>query len=242
LLDTLGPAYGHLHPLISRGRLAERDALTGLGSKPKVGRGGTNVKARVAGSADISAVASTLVEAFFLDPVWGWAFSDPLQRKAQHFAWFHLLIGSAIEHQWVWMTPAYEAVSVWVPPGYPELSEADEARLRVMLEDLVRERFELLMEVFDCFEAAHPRTRAHYYLSLLGTHTDHRGSGIGMGLLAANLARIDAVNMPAYLESTNPGNIQRYESVGFEVFETFDLPDDGPTVTTMWREPSAQVT
>jgi hypothetical protein len=63
-----------------------------------------------------------------------------------------------------------------------------------------------------------------------------------MGLLAANLARIDAVNMPAYLESTNPGNIQRYESVGFEVFETFGLPDDGPTVTTMWREPSAQVT
>jgi GNAT superfamily N-acetyltransferase len=136
------------------------------------------------------------------------------------------------------MTPGYEAVSVWVPPGCPELNEADEGKLGPMLVDLVGERAELLMEVFECFEAAHPRTRDHYYLSLLGTHTDHRGSGLGMTLLAANLARIDAIGMPAYLESTNPGNLQRYASVGFEVFGTFDLPDDGPTVTTMWREPS----
>ena len=194
---------------------------------------------RVAGPADISGVAGTLVEAFYLDPVWSWAYSDPRHRKAQYFAWFQLLIGSAVEYQWVWMTPGYEAVSVWVPPGCPELNEADESQLGPMLVDLVGERAELLMEVFECFEAAHPRTRDHYYLSLLGTHTDHRGSGLGMTLLAANLARIDAVGMPAYLESTNPRNLQRYASVGFEVCGTFDLPDDGPTVTTMWREPSA---
>ncbi len=196
------------------------------------------MKARIAGPADISGVASTLAEAFYLDPVWSWAFSDPLNRKAQHFAWFHLLVGSAIEHQWTWMTSSYEAVSVWVPPGYPELSAADEARLGSMLKHMVGERFALIMDVFECFEAAHPRTRDHYYLSLLGTHTDHRGSGIGMGLLAANLARIDAVKMPAYLESSNPGNLLRYESVGFKACGSFDLPDDGPTVTTMWREPS----
>ena len=197
------------------------------------------MNARVAEPADTSGVARTLVEAFFLDPVWSWAFSDPTRRKAQHDAWFRLLIGSAIEHQWVWMTPAYEAVSVWVPPGCPELSEADEARLGPMLEDLVGGRAELLMEVFDRFEAAHPRREDHFYLSLLGTHTNHRGSGIGMGLLAANLARVDAAGMPAYLESTNPGNLRRYQSVGFEVSGAFDLPDGGPTVTTMWREPPA---
>jgi GNAT superfamily N-acetyltransferase len=199
------------------------------------------VNDRVAGPADISGVAGTLAEAFFEDPVWSWAFSDPLHRKAQHLAWFQLLVGSAVEYQWVWMTPGYEAVSVWVPPGYPELNESDERRLGPMLEELLGKRANLLMEVFDCFEAAHPRTRDHYYLSLLGTHTHHRGSGLGMGLLAANLARVDAVDMPAYLESTNPGNLQRYSSVGFEVFGAFDLPAGGPTVTTMWREPSARV-
>jgi hypothetical protein len=95
----------------------------------------------------------------------------------------------------------------------------------------------LVMEVFDRFEAAHPQGRDHYYLSLLGTHTDSRGSGIGMGLLADNLVLVDAERMPAYLESTNPANLRRYESVGFAVCGAFDLPEGGPTVTTMWREP-----
>jgi ribosomal protein S18 acetylase RimI-like enzyme len=196
------------------------------------------VNGHVAGPADTLGITNTLVEAFFMDPVWGWAFSDPMQRKTQHGAWFQLLIGSAVKHEWVWTTPAYEAVSVWLPPGCPELSQADEEHLGGMLEEMMGKRAQLVQEVFGCFEAAHPHDRDHYYLSLLGTHTDHRGSGIGMELLAANLAAIDATRMPAYLESTNPGNLRRYESVGFEVYGTFDLPDDGPTVTTMWREPS----
>ena len=58
-----------------------------------------------------------------------------------------------------------------------------------------------------------------------------------MRLLADNLALLDTARMPAYLESTNPANLLRYESVGFAVCGTFDLPDGGPTVTTMWREP-----
>ncbi len=193
--------------------------------------------ARIASTDDADGIARTLAEAFFLDPVWGWAFADPTQRKTQHEAWFRLLIGSALPHGWVWTTPAYEAVSVWVPPGVRELSESDEAQLEPMLEAMLGARAELVMEVFDCFEAAHPRSRDHYYLSLLGTHTDHRGSGLGMRLLAENLALLDAARTPAYLESTNPANLVRYQSVGFSVCGAFDLPEGGPTVTTMWREP-----
>ncbi len=195
------------------------------------------MQVRVAVTEDASGIASTLAEAFFLDPVWGWAFADPTHRKVQHEAWFSLLIGSALPHQWVWTTPSYEAVSVWVPPGCPELSEFDEQRLGPMLEEFLGTRAALVMEIFDRFEVAHPRSQDHYYLSLLGTHTEHRGSGIGMSLLADNLVCLDALRMPAYLESTNPANLRRYESVGFGVCGTFDLPDGGPIVTTMWREP-----
>jgi GNAT superfamily N-acetyltransferase len=192
--------------------------------------------ARTATTEDTDGIARTLAEAFFLDPVWGWAFADPTHRKAQHEAWFRLLIGSALPHGWVWTTPGYEAVSVWVPPGFPELSESDEAQLEPMLQEMLGARAALVMEVFDRFEAAHPRSRDHFYLSLLGTHTEHRGSGIGMRLLADNLALLDAAGMPAYLESTNPSNLLRYEAAGFSVSGAFDLPD-GPRVTTMWREP-----
>ena len=196
------------------------------------------MQARVATAEDTNEIARTLAGAFFLDPVWGWAFDDPAHRMAQHEAWFRLLIHSALPYQWVWTTPRYEAGAVWVPPGCPELNEADEATLKAMLEESLGARAALVFEVFDRFEGAHPHTPDHYYLSLLGTQTEHRGAGIGMDLLRENLAHLDALGMPAYLESTNPANLRRYEGVGFTACGTFDLPDGGPTVTTMWREPS----
>jgi GNAT superfamily N-acetyltransferase len=80
---------------------------------------------------------------------------------------------------------------------------------------------------------AHPR-QPHYYLSLFGTHSDHRGKGLGMRLLAENLSRIDSEGMPAYLESSNPANLKRYESVGFAERDELVAPS-GAVVTTMWR-------
>lgn len=195
------------------------------------------METRVASPQEVSGVAETLAGAFFDDPVWGWAFPDPTVRKRQHEAFFRFLIGGALEHQWVWTTPAHEAATVWLPPGCPEVADADAPRLARLLEDLVGERAALILEVFDRFDAAHPHERDHYYLSLLGTHPDHRGGGIGMRLLRANLDQVDAAGMPAYLESTNPANVGRYESVGFFVCGSFELPADGPSVTTMWREP-----
>jgi hypothetical protein len=56
-----------------------------------------------------------------------------------------------------------------------------------------------------------------------------------MRLLAENLSLIDTAGAPAYLESSNPVNLGRYRSVGFEKHGEFALPEDGPTVTTMWR-------
>jgi GNAT superfamily N-acetyltransferase len=95
-----------------------------------------------------------------------------------------------------------------------------------------------VLDTFEHFEAAHPRESEHFYLSLLGTHPDHRGKGIGMGLLAENLRRIDAEGTPAFLESSNPANDHRYERLGFVRCGAFELGEDGPVVTQMWRDPS----
>ena len=91
------------------------------------------------------------------------------------------------------------------------------------------------LELLTRFDAAHPRDEPHYYLSLLGTHPDHRGKGIGMALLEHDLALIDADGFPAYLESSNPANNHRYAGVGFEEVGEFSYPGGDPLVTTMWR-------
>ena len=93
------------------------------------------------------------------------------------------------------------------------------------------------MDLLERFEESHPRDEPHYYLSLLGTHPARRGHGVGMRLLAENLAQIDGEGMPAYLESSNPANEERYERVGFERVGSFSTPDGSHTVATMWRNP-----
>lgn len=81
----------------------------------------------------------------------------------------------------------------------------------------------------------HPHDRPHYYLGWWATHRDHAGRGLGAVLIDDNLAAIDAEHMPAYLESTNPANLPRYEALGFEPRREFG-PPDGPVITTMWRD------
>jgi len=72
-------------------------------------------------------------------------------------------------------------------------------------------------------------------LSLLATHPDHRGRGVGQALLAANLASWDRAGVPSYLESTNPANDHRYARAGFRSIGGFETVVDGAWVNAMWR-------
>jgi GNAT superfamily N-acetyltransferase len=129
-------------------------------------------------------------------------------------------------------------VAVWTPPGKSELSEEAQAKVEPFIAAELGSHAKPVLQVFESFESACPDDRDFYYLSLLGTHPDHRGHGLGMSLLAANLTQIDAEGMPAYLESSNPANNARYERLGFKPHTNFSTPEGRHTVTTMWREPS----
>jgi len=126
-------------------------------------------------------------------------------------------------------------VSIWIPPDGTESSPEDEERIPDLLNELVASRASDVAELLRRFGEAHPRHEPHYYLSLLGVGDGSRGRGLGMALLRENLDRIDAEKMPAYLESSNPGNNPRYESLGFVPVVSFRAPGDGPVVTGMWR-------
>jgi GNAT superfamily N-acetyltransferase len=190
------------------------------------------MRAEPATGSDLDGLAGTLAGAFQGDPLWRWAFPDGTGIEP----FWRFLIRSALRFPQIWFAPEYAAVSVWIPPGETELTPAEEEELGPLLDRLAPDRAADILELFERFEAAHPAGPEHYYLSLLGTHPDRRGSGIGMALLAENLAAIDAQHMPAYLESSNPANDARYESVGFAAVGGFETPDGRYRVTTMWRE------
>jgi len=197
--------------------------------------------ARPARRDDLEAVAATLAAAFDTDPAWTWVFRDPGRRTDQLRAVWTLLLEASVDHGWVWLTPGAGAVTHWVPPGIPELSSTEEDRLEELLAELLGPDVDRSDALMAGLAAAHPTGPDHYYLSLFGTRPDQRGKGLGMALLADNLARIDTEGTPAYLESTNAANLVRYRSVGFADHGSFALPDGGPVVTTMWRPPPASV-
>lgn len=199
--------------------------------------GGSQPAARRVAAAEADEVTELFALAFNEDPTWSWAFPDPERRMEHHRAFWGLFMHSAVPYGWVWMTEDGGAASLWIPPGEPELSAEDEAALEPLVRSLVGSRGEDVLTLVESFDSNHPREEPHYYLSLLGTHPDHRGQGKGMGLLAANLEEIDALEMPAYLESSNRANDHRYERLGFVQVGEFAAPGGEPTVGCMWRDP-----
>jgi GNAT superfamily N-acetyltransferase len=189
---------------------------------------------RPATAADVPAILDTLTGAFLDDPVWGAVFPDRDRRPAQAAALWQLFVRGAARFPWTFVTEPSASVAIWLPPGEDELTHEDEEGLEDYLADAVgRSPADEILALFDQFAEARPQ-EPHFYLSLLATHPDRRGHGTGMALLRENLAAIDADGGDAYLESTNPANLARYESVGFRPHGDFTTPR-GRTVTTMWR-------
>jgi GNAT superfamily N-acetyltransferase len=195
-----------------------------------------DLEPRQALAADAAGVARTLALAFAGDPLWGdWAFLDVADRVSPLTEFWGPFVAAALKNGGAWMTPAFEAVALWVPPGLPEMDEDDEAAATATIERVCGPRAPMVLEAFERFDAARPDAE-HWYLSLLATHPDHRGRGIGMELVRDRLRAIDADGLAAYLESTNPVNLARYTAAGFKLLGSFEVPD-GPRVDTMWREP-----
>jgi ribosomal protein S18 acetylase RimI-like enzyme len=196
---------------------------------------------RLATRDDLPQIGEALALAFEHDPLWGWAFEDAsrdrkLESLAQVFGFF---AGAALDFGWVRVSDGVEAVALWIPPGSPEMTPADEERMPGVIADACGpESAGRVSELLDAFERTHPHEPPHFYLSLLATHPDHAGNRLGVGLVADCLAEMDAADppAPAFLESSNPRNVARYEALGFRPTRTLELIA-GLEGTQMWRGP-----
>ncbi len=188
----------------------------------------SGLTARLASASDHPLVTTIVTLAFTNDPLWGWVLARP-DGQTDHLAPFWgLFLEGAFRYPNTWVAGQGEATAVWIPPGGTEMTAAQEKTLGRFVIDHLGPKADAFFVLLERFESAHPRDVDHYYLSLLGTHPEHRGHGIGMSLLAHTLEVIDAEHVPSYLESSNPANNERYASVGFEPIGEFAHPGSGP--------------
>lgn len=198
----------------------------------------------------LAAITETITRAFATDPTWAPMLSPDVLDLAVARRYWGFFVSTAQRYPWTFtidgdtgananVTDSVAATTVWYPPGSDELTPAEQESFPDFAAELLgAEKRDELLEKSDLFEAAHP-TEPHYYLSLLATNPAYSGRGLGMGLLAANLAVLDDLGAPSYLESSNPANDRRYMALGYEKYGTIALPS-GLTLNTFWRDPATR--
>jgi ribosomal protein S18 acetylase RimI-like enzyme len=185
---------------------------------------------------DIPRLATTLARAFADDPVTVWLLPRS-RRRWRMAALFDLLLRSQIGLGETYSTPDGVGAAVWAPPDHWRFDVGLMIDSIDQFRSIVGTNLERAVEVYATLERAHPVDQQHWYLATLGTHPDWQGSGIGAALMGPVLSRADAESLPAYLESSKESNIAYYRRHGFEVQDELRLPNGGPTVWPMWREP-----
>jgi GNAT superfamily N-acetyltransferase len=189
---------------------------------------------RLAGAGDAVEVGRVMAEGFVDDPVMTWVFREPARESKLRAVFGFLAREALVPLGATYLLPG--SCASWTPPDTPPWPPergqrfADEVSGVCSSEDLER------LGVLDAAtEAAHPAGR-YWYLGAIATVPASRNRGLGSVLLEQTLRIVDDAALPAYLESTNPRNVSLYERAGFVRTGVIDLPD-GPSLTTMWRDP-----
>lgn len=196
---------------------------------------------RPATRADIADLSRVLGRAFYDDPVMSWLLPDPQARRRK----LHKLFAALTRHHHLSRggaevasagAAAIGAAALWDPPGRWQHTPVEELRAAPSLLLAFGTAVRRGARITEQMKRAHPE-EPHWYLAVIGSDPQVRGTGLGQALMQSRLDRCDAEHAPAYLESSNPDNIGYYQRFGFEVTGEIVLPDGGPVMYPMWRQP-----
>ena len=165
-------------------------------------------------------------------------FRNPARREAGLRAFF----GTQMRADYLpfggcYTTEGYSGSAIWAPAGKPMQTGLGGIFALLPVLPFVASNLRATLHLLTFIETKHPR-EPHWYLATLGTAVEQQGRGVGGALLRPVLEHCDAEGIPCYLESSKERNVPFYRRHGFEVVEELPLPDDGPTLWTMWREPT----
>jgi ribosomal protein S18 acetylase RimI-like enzyme len=190
---------------------------------------------------DVSRLSDVLARAFDEDPPMRWFLPDADQRIRRARLLFEVMLRRLhLTRDVCFTTDDVRGGALWVPPGSRGLTLGQQMRLLPAMMRVFGIGMGRAQRGLAVMDAGHPR-KPHYYLDTLGVEPGWQRHGLGSALMQPMLARCDEERMPAYLNAGSPRSRDLYLRHGFAVTEEFRLPEDGPPLWRMWREPQAPV-
>jgi ribosomal protein S18 acetylase RimI-like enzyme len=192
---------------------------------------------RRATAADVDAMAAQMARTFYDDPVTSHIFRNETRRDAALRAYFRTQMkADYLPFGGCYTAEGYAGSAIWAPAGKPLHTGLRAVLTLLPVFPYVVTNMRTTMRLLALVESKHPH-EPHWYLASLGTAVEQQGKGVGGALMRPVLEHCDAEGLPCYLESSKERNLPFYRRHGFEVVEEVALPDDGPLLWTMWREP-----
>jgi ribosomal protein S18 acetylase RimI-like enzyme len=189
--------------------------------------------------ADFPALARVLTRAFADDPVAAWFFPDDTdQRRLARFYGDLVLPRLAAGRDEIYTDAGRNGVALWTPPGQGHMSALDNLRLLPRMAALWGRRLPRALRGLAYMESKLPEA-PHWHLFFLGVDPEAQGQGIGSALMRPMLERLDRDGTPVYLEASTERSRALYLRHGFDVLDEMRMPDGGPPLWRMWREPLA---
>lgn len=168
---------------------------------------------RIATMDDRDTVVGVATAAFASDPFLRYLLPDDADYAEHAPQFFGALFDKRVGGGTVWIIEDGAAIAMWDGPG-----STDDAIFR-----LPSEAMALMAPYDDAVHGLLPDGR-HWYLGVLATHPDHAGRGLGRAVMRAGLARAAADGLPAYLETTNAGNVELYQRLGWAIESQAEQP------------------
>ncbi|TPG18865.1 N-acetyltransferase [Sphingomonas koreensis] len=177
-----------------------------------------------------------LSRAFADDPAMIYIFPDAADRAKRLPRLFSLLFDTDGPIGMRLMTSGGEAATLWRGPGKAETGWWEMLRHAPALLHALGGAVGRALKVATAIDAHHPP--GHYwYLHIAGCAPGSQGQGIGGAIVRNGLARVADGRLPCYLDTPLEKNISFYRGLGFELTETWDVPDGGPRFWSMLRPP-----
>lgn len=196
---------------------------------------------RPASTSDREGILDVASAAFVTEPAFAHFFADAYDAHARGFLGFLLDLRIAGGLAWVEEVDGIVvAVSMWDPPGGPQLDAAHQQALWRAAADQFGSAIEARLDAYDAAVHDLAPEGDHYYLGVIASAPDARGRGHGSAVLRPGLEAADASGLPTYLETGTEGNVGFYTRFGFSVSHELDL-DDGTTIWCLTRPPAASL-